>query len=65
MKNRITVRHGMLEDLAAYLAQSGWKLEDTKGSMKSCGQGSLGGPSRYSYMTVPAEGADTASTRGT
>lgn len=31
MKNRITVRHGMLEDLAAYLAQSGWKLENTKG----------------------------------
>lgn len=31
MKNRITVRHGMLEDLAAYLTQSGWKLENTKG----------------------------------
>lgn len=31
MKNRLAVRHGMLEDLAAYLKQSGWKLEDTKG----------------------------------
>lgn len=31
MKNRITVRHGMLEDLAAYLERNGWKLEETKG----------------------------------
>ncbi len=27
MKNRTTVEHGMLEDLARYLVQSGWKLE--------------------------------------
>ena len=27
MKNRITVRHGMLRDLKAYLTQSGWILE--------------------------------------
>lgn len=31
MKNRTTVRHGMLEDLKNYLAKSGWKLEDTVG----------------------------------
>ena len=31
MKNRITVRHGMLTDLKAYLAHSGWKLEDPVG----------------------------------
>ena len=31
MKNRITVRHGMLPDLKAYLQQSGWKLEDPVG----------------------------------
>ena len=27
MKDRLTVRHGMLTDLANYLSQSGWKLE--------------------------------------
>lgn len=31
MKNRTTVRHGMLPDLAAYLSQSGWKVESPKG----------------------------------
>ena len=31
MKNRITVRHGMLRDLKAYLTQSGWKLESPIG----------------------------------
>lgn len=31
MKNRITVRHGMLDDLKRYLVQSGWKLEPTIG----------------------------------
>lgn len=31
MKNRITVRHGMLGDLKAYLIQSGWKLEPPVG----------------------------------
>ena len=32
MKNRITVRHGMLPDLETYLRQSGWKLEPTVGT---------------------------------
>lgn len=32
MKNRTTVRHGMLDDLKAYLTQSGWKIEPTKGA---------------------------------
>lgn len=32
MKNRITVRHGMLGDLKAYLKQSGWKLETPVGT---------------------------------
>ena len=27
MKNRVTVRHGMLLDLKAYLITSGWALE--------------------------------------
>lgn len=27
MKDRTTVRHGMLEDLRQYLKSSGWKLE--------------------------------------
>lgn len=31
MKNRLTVRHGMLPDLKAYLKQSGWKLEEPVG----------------------------------
>lgn len=31
MKNRITVRHGMLEDMKEYLRQSGWKLEEPVG----------------------------------
>lgn len=31
MKNRITVRRGMLADLRTYLVNSGWKLEEPKG----------------------------------
>lgn len=31
MKNRTTIKHGMLPDLEAYLIQSGWKLEPTVG----------------------------------
>lgn len=31
MKNRTTVRHGMLNDLKNYLVQSGWKLEKPVG----------------------------------
>lgn len=31
MKNRITVRHGMLGDLESYLIKSGWRLEPTVG----------------------------------
>ena len=31
LKNRITVRHGMLRDLKAYLMQSGWILEQLVG----------------------------------
>lgn len=31
MKNRTTVRHGMLTDLKSYLVQSGWTLEIPKG----------------------------------
>lgn len=31
MKNRLTVRHGMLEDLKQYLSHSGWKLEKPVG----------------------------------
>ncbi len=31
MKNRMTVMHGMLPDLEAYLRQSGWKLEEPVG----------------------------------
>ena len=31
MKNRITVRHGMLDDLAEYLQKSGWSLEEPIG----------------------------------
>lgn len=32
MKNRMTVRHGMLTDLETYLKQSGWKLEEPVGT---------------------------------
>ncbi|MDL2318089.1 hypothetical protein LJC74_03215 [Eubacteriales bacterium OttesenSCG-928-A19] len=32
MKNHLTVRHGMLEDLAQYLKNSGWKLEKPVGA---------------------------------
>lgn len=31
MKNRITVKHGMLEDLKEYLTRNGWTLEEPKG----------------------------------
>lgn len=31
MKNRTTVKHGMLDDLKEYLIQSGWTLEEPKG----------------------------------
>lgn len=31
MKNRTTVEHGMLPDLEAYLARSGWTLEEPVG----------------------------------
>lgn len=31
MKNRVTVKHGMLEDLKEYLVRSGWTLEEPKG----------------------------------
>lgn len=31
MKNRLTIRHGMLGDLSRYLEQSGWKLEEPVG----------------------------------
>ena len=31
MKNRITVQHGTLSDLKAYLIQSGWTLETPVG----------------------------------
>lgn len=32
MKNRMTVRHGMLRDLRQYLTQSGWTLEEPVGA---------------------------------
>ena len=32
MKNRTTVQHGTLDDLKAYLTQSGWKLETPVGA---------------------------------
>lgn len=31
MKNRMTVKHGMLTDLKQYLIQSGWWLDEPKG----------------------------------
>lgn len=31
MKNRLTVRHGMLTDLKQYLTQSGWAVEEPVG----------------------------------
>lgn len=31
MKNRTTVKHGMLDDLKEHLIQSGWTLEEPKG----------------------------------
>lgn len=34
MKNRMTVKHGMLTDLKKYLVQSGWKLEEPKGEFE-------------------------------
>lgn len=34
MKNRMTVKHGMLTDLKQYLVQSGWKLEEPKGEFE-------------------------------
>ena len=32
MKNRLTVRHGMLGDLKEYLARTGWSLEEPVGT---------------------------------
>lgn len=34
MKNRITVEHGTLADLKAYLIRSGWKLEEPVGAFE-------------------------------
>jgi len=34
MKNRTTIRHGMLADLADYLQKSGWKLESPVGEFE-------------------------------
>ena len=34
MKNRMTVKHGMLTDLKQYLIKSGWKLEEPKGEFE-------------------------------
>lgn len=34
MKNRITVRHGMLGDLESYLEKSGWKIENPIGDFE-------------------------------
>lgn len=31
MKDRITLRHGMLPDFQNFLTRNGWKLEETKG----------------------------------
>ena len=31
MKNRMTVKHGMLTDLKVYLVNTGWKLEEPAG----------------------------------
>lgn len=31
MKNRVTVRHGMLLDLKEWLIKNGWKIEEAKG----------------------------------
>lgn len=31
MKNRITVKHGMLSDLESYLRKSGWSIEQPVG----------------------------------
>ena len=59
MKNRITVRHGMLRDLKAYLMQSGWILEQLVGQ---CGR-AIPGPS--SYMTGHLEAVGTALMRET
>lgn len=32
MKNRVTVQHGTLDDLRAYLVRSGWTLEAPVGA---------------------------------
>ena len=37
MKNRVTVRHGMLLDLKAYLITSGWALEKPVGAYEVLG----------------------------
>lgn len=34
MKNRTTIRHGMIADLADYLQKSGWKLESPVGEFE-------------------------------
>ena len=35
MKNRITVRHGMLGDLTQYLKQSGWTIGLSKAAVST------------------------------
>lgn len=42
MKNRITVRHGLLTDLANWLIENGWTIQEPKGEyevLRACKQG--------------------------
>ena len=65
MKNRITVRHGMLRDLKAYLMQSGWILEQLVGQYEVLRARRKGYPRPSSYMTGHLEAVGTALMRET
>ena len=61
MKNRLTVRHGMLSDLKTYLTQSGWNLEDPVGKYEVLRARNLNYPRPLLVHTALIAESDTAS----
>ena len=64
MKNRITVRHGMLGDLESYLEKSGWKIENPIGDFEVLRARRVVILARCLSTIERQADADTASMRG-
>ena len=63
MKNRITVRHGMLGDLESYLEKSGWKIENPVGALRCSELEEMVTRARCLSIIERQADADTASMR--